>query len=161
MEGRLHSLAQTRFVVTGRWVPTMLIAQPLHHRSTIGDPFTQRANADCEPADPANTVTDRLNTLLRNGGDGFILRLCPNHVYLIHAPVFFANRNQEISTLDYPTGDDRAVLFVDGPVSNGEGHTTAVDGTCANCSGIRLRNVQVIVIFPSLSVENITEIRLT
>ena len=29
-----------------------------------------------------------------------------------------------------------------GPVANGQGHTTAVDGTCANCSNVILRNIQ-------------------
>lgn len=45
--------------------------------------------------------------------------------------------------MGYPTDDDRAILTVSGPVSNGNGQTTAVDGTCANCSGIILRNIQV------------------
>jgi hypothetical protein len=47
------------------------------------------------------------------------------------------------STLGYPTDASRATLVVDGPVANGTGHTTAIDGTCATCSGIRIRNIQV------------------
>jgi hypothetical protein len=103
----------------------------------------RRADADCEPADPANTVTDRLNNLLKNGGDGYVLRLCPNQRYLIQAPILFAHNNQEISTAGYPIDDSRAVLSVSGPVNNGEGHTTAVDGTCGSCIGVKLRYVQV------------------
>lgn len=106
-----------------------------------------RANHRCEPADPATTVTNRLNKLLQNGGDGYVLRLCPNQVYFIQAPILFTHPNQEISTLGYPTGDERAVLTVSGPISDGEGHTTAVSGTCSTCDGVRLRNVQVILIF--------------
>jgi len=98
---------------------------------------------DCEPADPANTVTNRLNNLLKNNGDGYVLRLCPNQVYLIQAPIHYAHPNQEISTVGYPTDNSRAVLSVSGPVANGEGHTTAVDGTCGTCDGVKLRNVQV------------------
>ena len=45
-----------------------------------------RASGQCEPADPANTVTTRLNNLLQNGGDGYVLQLCPNQVYSIQAP---------------------------------------------------------------------------
>ena len=67
--------------------------------------------------------------------------------YLIQAPILFAAPNQEISTVGYPTGDDRATLVVNGPVSNGQGHTTAVDGTCSNCSGVKLRYVQVSILF--------------
>ena len=74
-----------------------------------------------------------------------MLRLCPNAQYLIQAPILFAAPNQEISTVGYPTDDSRATLVVSGPVSNGQGHTTAIDGTCANCSGIVLRNIQVCI----------------
>ena len=101
------------------------------------------ARADCEPADPANTVTDRLNTLLNSSGDGYILPLCPSTNYLIQAPILFAAPNQEIRTVGEPYGDERATLVVAGPVANGTGHTTAVDGTCQNCNGVRLRHVQV------------------
>ena len=101
------------------------------------------ARTDCEPADPANTVTDRLNLLLNSSGAGYTLPLCPSTTYLIQAPLLFAAPNQEISTVGEPTGDERATLAVVGPVANGQGHTTAVDGTCANCSGVRLRHVQV------------------
>ena len=96
----------------------------------------------CEPSDPADTVTTRLNTLLQSSGPGYILRLCPGQKYLIQAPILFAAPHQEISTLGYPTGDNRATLVVNGPVGNGTGHTTAVKG-CKNCSGVQLRNIQV------------------
>ncbi|KAF8961109.1 hypothetical protein BDZ97DRAFT_1257674 [Flammula alnicola] len=105
--------------------------------------LSRRGNSTCEPADPANTVTDRLNNLLQNGGDGYVLQLCPSQRYLIQAPILFAHNNQEISTLGYPTGDDRAILAVSGPVSNGQGHTNAVDGTCGTCSGVKLRHIQI------------------
>ncbi|KAG1735392.1 hypothetical protein EDB19DRAFT_1724199 [Suillus lakei] len=102
-----------------------------------------RAASDCEPADPSNTLTSRLNTLLNSSGSGYVLNLCPSTQYLIQAPILFAAPNQEISTVGYPTDNSRAVLVVNGPVSNGTGQTTAVDGTCANCDGVRLRNVQI------------------
>lgn len=35
------------------------------------------------------------------------------------------------------------MLVVNGPVFNGTGHTTAVDGSCPTCSGVKLRNVQI------------------
>jgi len=97
----------------------------------------------CEPADPDNTLTDRLNTLLNSSGPGYVLQLCPSTLYLISAPIAFASPQQEISTLGYPTGPERATLVVNGPVANGAGHTTAVDGTCADCSGVILRNIQI------------------
>lgn len=102
-----------------------------------------RATSNCEPADPSNTITDRLNTLLNSSGSGFVLSLCPSTQYFIQAPILFAAPNQEISTLGHPTDDTRAVLVVSGAVTNGTGQTTAVDGTCANCDNVILRNIQV------------------
>ena len=81
--------------------------------------------------------------MLNSSGPGFVLNLCPSTQYLIQAPVLFAAPNQEIRTLGEPFGDERAILVVAGPVANGSGHTTAIDGTCANCGGVRLRHVQV------------------
>ena len=97
----------------------------------------------CQDPNPANTVTDRLNQLLSSGGEGYVLSLCPGQQYIITQPILFAAPNQEISTQGYPTGGERATLVVAGAVSNGAGHTTAVDGTCSNCDGVKLRNIQV------------------
>jgi hypothetical protein len=97
----------------------------------------------CQHPDPANTLTDRLNQLLANGGNGYVLSLCPGQQYPITQPLAFAAPNQEISTQGYPTGKERATLVVAGAVADGKGHTTAVDGTCSNCDGVKLRNIQV------------------
>ncbi|KIJ13273.1 hypothetical protein PAXINDRAFT_170553 [Paxillus involutus ATCC 200175] len=105
--------------------------------------FRRDDTINCESPNPANTLTDRLNTLLNSSGPGYVLNLCPGEQYIITAPILFAASDQEISTVGYPTGADRATLVVDGPVANGTGHTTAVDGSCANCNGVRLRNVQI------------------
>ncbi|KAJ6536710.1 hypothetical protein DFH09DRAFT_1178561 [Mycena vulgaris] len=102
-----------------------------------------RRDDDCVNPDPANTVADRINTLLNSSGPGYVLSLCPGREYILQSPVLFAAPNQEISTQGYPTDASRATLVVNGPVANGAGHTNAVDGTCANCSGIVLRNIQI------------------
>ncbi|KAG6910809.1 hypothetical protein DXG01_007698 [Tephrocybe rancida] len=103
----------------------------------------RRADA-CEAAEPADTVTDRLNNLLQNSGPGYTLQLCPNQTYFIQAPLAFASPNQEISTLGYPTADERALLVVNGTLNDdGTGHTTAIDGICLTCSGVKLRNIQI------------------
>jgi len=59
------------------------------------------------------------------------------------APILFAFPDQEISTQGYPTDGSRALFIVNGSLSNGQGQTTAIDGTCANCDGVKLRNVQI------------------
>ena len=98
---------------------------------------------DCEPADPQNTVTDRLNKLLNSSGPSYTLPLCPGQTYYITAPLEFSAHDQEISTVGYPEGDDRATLVVSGAITNGVGQTTAVLGQCADCDGIKLRHIQV------------------
>ncbi|KAK7470215.1 hypothetical protein VKT23_001651 [Stygiomarasmius scandens] len=105
--------------------------------------FRRQDEDDCISPDPADTLTDRMNFALNSSSDGFILKLCASTQYLIQEPLFFAFPNQEISTVGYPTGDTRATLVVNGPVENGSGHTTAVDGTCETCNGVKLRNVQI------------------
>ena len=68
-----------------------------------------------------------------------MLSLCSGRRYIITQPLAFTAPNQEISTQGYPTGEKRAILVVAGTM----GHTTAVNGTCPNCDGVKLRNVQV------------------
>jgi len=97
----------------------------------------------CQSPDPASNLTDRLNQLLSSGGTGYVLSLCPGQQYHITKPLIFTAPNQEISTQGYPSLRQRATLVVAGPVADGRGHTTAVDGTCTNCDGVKLRNVQV------------------
>ena len=104
--------------------------------------FPRQTDSNCQSNSTAD-LTNHLNTLLISSGPGFVLSLCPSQQYLIEAPLLFAAPNQEISTAGYPTDDTRAMLVVNGPVANGVGHTSAVDGTCPNCSGVKLRNIQV------------------
>ncbi|KAG6813030.1 hypothetical protein H0H92_014564 [Tricholoma furcatifolium] len=101
--------------------------------------------SSCEPAEPADTVTDRLNNLLQNSGPGYTLQLCPSQTYLIQAPLEFGAINQEISTQGYPTDDKRALLVVNGTINpDGTGHSTAIDSSgCVACTGLTLRNIQI------------------
>ncbi|KZT71563.1 hypothetical protein DAEQUDRAFT_724099 [Daedalea quercina L-15889] len=136
---------------------TVLLATParlasgLHHRRHVTHETSlfSRLTADilprddCEPADPQDTVTDRLNTLLNSSGAGYTLPLCPGESYYITAPLQFAAHDQEISTVGYPEGDDRATLVVSGVITNGTGQTTAVMGQCVDCDGIKLRHIQI------------------
>lgn len=119
----------------------------MEHRSLhrLDSSYQRRAaSSSCVSPDPTSNLTTRLNQMLNSSGSDYILSLCPGQQYPITAPLLFTSPNQEISTQGYPTGSDRATLVVSGPVfSNGTGHSTAVDGTCANCDGVTLRNIQV------------------
>lgn len=94
--------------------------------------------SNCVEPEPAETVADRINALLRSSGPGYALKLCASKHYYIQSPLVFAAADQEISTEGYPLGDQRATIVVSGP-----GQTTAVDGTRPGCSGAMLRNIQV------------------
>jgi hypothetical protein len=102
-------------------------------------------HASCEPAEPANNVTDRLNELLSSGGAGYVLSLCPNQNYSITAPLQFTAPEQEINTQGLPSDGSRAVLVISGPVLQPDqsNHTTAVLGQCNTCNGVKLRHIQV------------------
>ncbi|KAG8768309.1 hypothetical protein FRC12_005657 [Ceratobasidium sp. 428] len=113
-----------------------------HWRRSISPPVYPR-QLDCIPPEPAETVTDRLNTLLNSSGPGYILPLCQNATYRLTAPLVYAAENQEISTVGYPIGDERATLLVDGFYNDTNGHSVAVQGNCIGCNGIILRHVQI------------------
>lgn len=85
------------------------------HSRADGPTSGLNGEGDCEAADPANTVTDRLNQLFSSKGQGYTLHLCPNSDYILNAPVKFAAANQELSTYGYPTDGSRASLIVMGP----------------------------------------------
>ncbi|CAE6461483.1 unnamed protein product [Rhizoctonia solani] len=97
----------------------------------------------CVSASPTEGLTERLNDLLKNGGPNYVLSLCPNTTYDITAPLEFANKYQEISTLGYPIDDQRAVLRVNGSRADEGGHTVAIGGGCDQCEGIQIRNIQI------------------
>lgn len=89
---------------------------------------------------------------LNSSGPGYILKLCQGEEYIIQAPIMLVANGQEISTEGYPieqeNGTDlRATLVVNGPVANGQGHTTAISGTLrplliiAGCVGTALRKL--------------------
>ncbi|THH11505.1 hypothetical protein EW145_g634 [Phellinidium pouzarii] len=121
---------------------TMRMARaPSAKRQGRQGPVLPRDN-NCFNPDPQNTLTDRMNSALNSSGNGFILSLCPNTNYNLVAPLLFAFPDQEISTKGYPTDDSRAMLVVNGAISNNTGQTTAVDGSCSTCSGVKLRNIQ-------------------
>ena len=101
------------------------------------------ARDGCFEVEPEDTLTDRMNLALNSSGEDFVLSLCRNTEYKITAPIFFAFPGQEISTEGYPTDDSRATIIVSGPVSNGTGHTIAIQGTCDTCSNTKIRNIQV------------------
>ncbi|KAG8897636.1 hypothetical protein FRB99_008020 [Tulasnella sp. 403] len=109
--------------------------------------LTARQNTACVPLNPVDTVTARINALLSApGATGYSLQLCPDTNYPITAPLKFAFPNQQITTQGFPGPDlsHRATITVNGPINpDGSGHTTAVDGTCANCMSVSLRYVQI------------------
>lgn len=113
-----------------------------HWKRTITPPLYPRQQ-DCVSPDPAETVTDRLNTLLNSSGPGYILPLCQNATYRLTAPLFYTAEGQEISTVGYPIGDERATLLVDGFWNDTNGHSVAVQGNCIGCNNIVLRYVQI------------------
>lgn len=90
-----------------------------------------------------STDTAGLQSLLENGGANFTLSLCPSQTYELTQSLNFTKPNQEISTEGYPTDATRAILFVNGSTDKVTGHTTAIRGDCAECSAVRILNIQI------------------
>ncbi|KAG8882625.1 hypothetical protein FRB97_007971 [Tulasnella sp. 331] len=108
----------------------------------------QTPDTTCFAADPANTVADRLNEALNaTGAVGLSIKLCADTNYNITSPIKFSYPNQEITTLGFPGLDlsHRATLTVSGSTAaDGTGHTTAVDGSCGNCTSVALRYISIV-----------------
>ncbi|CAE6485510.1 unnamed protein product [Rhizoctonia solani] len=103
----------------------------------------QQTNATCVSATPTDGLTARLQALLTNGGENYVLSLCPNTTYDTTAPLEFTNKFQEISTLGYPIDDQRAIIRVNGSTAAEGGHTVAIGGGCDLCEGVMIRNIQI------------------
>ncbi|KAG9015555.1 hypothetical protein FRB94_000160 [Tulasnella sp. JGI-2019a] len=116
--------------------------------AATGTQLQERQASTCFPLNPANTVTDRLNAALNaTGATGLAIQLCADTNYNITAPIKFAYPNQQITTLGFPGLDlsHRATLTVSGSrAGDGTGHTTAVDGSCANCTSVAIRYIQIV-----------------
>ncbi|BGP31399.1 hypothetical protein JCM10296v2_003163 [Rhodotorula toruloides] len=104
-------------------------------------PFT--APSDC--IDSATAV--ELNQLLRTGGAGTAVVLCPYAQVSIDPhgqPITFTAARQAIYTQGFPQDHSRATLVIE----NVEGHfsgdlTTAVQADCDACRGVVVRNLHV------------------
>lgn len=79
-----------------------------------------------------------INDLLSTGGANTLVSLCANAVFNLKHPIIFTAHNQELSTEGYPTDSTRATLIV-----TGVNQTAAIYGNCVECSGLKLRNIQV------------------
>ncbi|CAE6391383.1 unnamed protein product, partial [Rhizoctonia solani] len=136
----------TALLVLGATILLGVFAHPREDKAfwkrSLSPPVYSRQQ-DCISPEPVETVTDRLNTLLNSSGPGYILPLCQNATYRLTAPLLYTAENQEISTVGYPIGDERATLLVDGFWNYTNGHSIAVQGTCIGCNNIKLRNVQI------------------
>ncbi|KAM0751727.1 hypothetical protein T439DRAFT_300725 [Meredithblackwellia eburnea MCA 4105] len=79
-----------------------------------------------------------INSLLSMGGAGTVVYLCPSVTISLRNPIQFTAANQTIVTRGQPTDSTRATLLVTGATQ-----TNAITGSCAACSGVQLRNIQV------------------
>lgn len=79
-----------------------------------------------------------VNNLLARGGANTVVSLCTNSVFHLKNPIVFTAPNQELSTQGYPTDFTRATLVV-----TGVNQSAAIIGNCGQCSGLKIRNIQV------------------
>lgn len=77
-----------------------------------------------------------INQLFSDGGPGTKVFLCPGKVYSLSGTIVFTAADQELATLGYPSGDERAKLTIEH-----EFIVTAVQGDCRRCARVAVRNL--------------------
>ncbi|KAL1410166.1 hypothetical protein Q8F55_004171 [Vanrija albida] len=79
-----------------------------------------------------------INRMFTDGGPGTKVWLCPGVVYKITSTIAFTAADQQLATLGYKSGSERAVLRIDNPAI-----ATAIQGDCRRCARVAIRNVIV------------------
>lgn len=77
----------------------------------------------------------QINQVFIDGGPGARVVLCPSKTYRLTGPIVFTAADQEIATLGYPTGSERATLVVHGDFA------TAIQGDCRRCARISISSL--------------------
>jgi len=86
-----------------------------------------------------------LNTLLRTGGEGASISLCPFTQISIDPtglPLTFTAPRQAIFTTGYPEDHSRATLVIESDHVRGD-LTTAIKADCDECRGIKIQNLHI------------------
>ncbi|GAA5927355.1 right-handed parallel beta-helix repeat-containing protein [Sporobolomyces koalae] len=92
----------------------------------------------------ASTVHD-INTLLRTGGEGASVALCPFAQVSIDpkgGPITFTAPRQSLFTAGFPEDHSRATLVIESDQAKGD-LTTAVKADCDKCKGVRIQNLHI------------------
>ncbi|TXT11023.1 hypothetical protein VHUM_01774 [Vanrija humicola] len=76
--------------------------------------------------------------MFTDGGPGTKVWLCPGTTYRITSTIAFTAADQQLATLGYKSGSERAVLKIDNPAL-----ATAIQGDCRRCARVAIRNVIV------------------
>ncbi|GAA6056865.1 hypothetical protein JCM3770_005113, partial [Rhodotorula araucariae] len=100
------------------------------------------------PVDCIDSATSlEINRLLRTGGEGTAVVLCPYaHVSIdSHGqPITFTAPRQAIYTKGFPEDHSRATLVIENPEGHYSGElTTAISAACEACRGAQIRNLHV------------------
>ena len=94
----------------------------------------------------SSSVT-QINHLLRTGGEGTNIVLCPYSQVLVDPhgyPILFTAPRQSIYTAGSPEDHSRATVVIQHPKGHFSGDlATAVKADCASCRGVVIRNIQV------------------
>ena len=78
---------------------------------------------------------NNINQAFTDGGPGTKVFLCPSTTYRLTGTVVFTAADQELATLGYPTGSERATLLVNGNFA------TAIQGDCRRCARVRISSL--------------------
>ena len=78
---------------------------------------------------------NNINQAFIDGGPGTKVFLCPAKTYRLTGTIVFTAADQELATLGYPSGAERARLLLNG------GFATAIQGDCRRCARVTVTNI--------------------
>ncbi|GAA6007418.1 hypothetical protein JCM10207_006335 [Rhodosporidiobolus poonsookiae] len=106
-------------------------------------PQTHFAPTDCIES----ATGPEINHLLKSGGDGTAIVLCPYAQVSIDphtSPITFTAGRQSIYTQGFPEDHSRATIVIENPEGHYSGDlTTAIKADCDACRGVIIRNLHV------------------
>ena len=117
----------------------------VHASSHQGPPSSSQTHFSSSPDCLDSATVHDINTLLRTGGEGAAVALCPFAQVSIDPsgkPITFTAARQSIFTQGYPEDHSRATIAIESDHAFGD-LTTAIKADCDACRGVSIKALHV------------------
>jgi len=117
----------------------------VHASSHQGPPSSSQTHFSSSPDCLDSATVHDINTLLRTGGEGATVALCPFAQVSIDPsgkPITFTAARQSIFTQGYPEDHSRATIAIESDHAFGD-LTTAIKADCDACRGVSIKALHI------------------